>query len=108
MNEREHLLTCLAEESSEIITEAAAIQKACSKALRFGESDVNFITNNPNVKEIVHEFIDLLGVMELLYDEGVLERPTEEELKAGIKAKKDKVRKYIAVARRSGTVKDDD
>ena len=87
MNKTEHLLTCLIEECAEI-------QKAATKALRFGLDD--HAPDGPiNSESIAHELTDLLAVIEMLEDEKIiptLRKPQE------IRAKKDKVIKYMEYA----------
>lgn len=64
MNLREYLLTCTAEEGCEI-------GQAGHKALRFGLDDINPKTGNSNRKDLVTEVNDLLGVLELLQENGI-------------------------------------
>ena len=59
MNEVEHLLVCLSEECAEI-------QKAVSKALRFGLDDGYPGENTTNLQDIIKELNDLEGVIQLL------------------------------------------
>lgn len=99
MNVREHLLTCLIEECSEI-------QKCATKILRFGENDRFPNPQFPNatssnVQDISDEIDDLIGVMVLLKDEGVLLRNPDQ---AKILAKKIKVKKYMNYAREHGSL----
>lgn len=68
MNTEEHLLVTAHEELSELILEAVQMQKAISKALRFGLDDPwrdNEFSDSPR-SLIYREFNDLVGVMELL------------------------------------------
>ncbi len=99
MNEREHLLTCLMEECAEI-------QKPICKALRFGENDQYPNPNFPgatsaNIHDISDEIDDLLGVVELLLEYGVLKRPADP---VRIMAKKKKVLKLMEYAREHGSL----
>lgn len=64
MNTIEHLLTCLVEECTEI-------GQATTKAQRFGLGDVNPGTYNTNRSDIIKEVNDLIGVLELLQENGV-------------------------------------
>lgn len=64
MNLLEHLLTCTAEEGGEV-------SQAAHKALRFGLDDINPKTQRTNLQDIVSEFNDLIGALELLQEEGV-------------------------------------
>lgn len=65
MNMIEHLLTCAAEEGTEVA-------QAGHKALRFGLDDINPKTGRSNRIDLVAEVNDLLGVLELLQENGVL------------------------------------
>lgn len=101
MNSREHLLTCLMEECSEI-------QKPICKALRFGENDHYPNPDFPNatssnIQDISDELDDLIGVVELLLEEGVLLRRIDSNR---VLAKKIKVKKYMDYARNVGALKD--
>lgn len=67
MNLTEYLLTCLAEEGSEVTKDSA-------KSLRFGLDDTNVL--NPsgpaNRERLIGELNDLLGVVSMLVDKGLL------------------------------------
>ncbi len=73
MNPTEHLLTCLAEECTEVA-------KECAKALRFGLDDlVTYDPHGPrgvlgptNREKIVDELNDLLGIVMMLTQRGIL------------------------------------
>ncbi len=73
MNKIEYLLTCVSEECSEVA-------KECSKALRFGLEDQLTLdpagprgTEGPtNRDKLVDELNDLLGVVMMLEQEGVI------------------------------------
>jgi hypothetical protein len=85
----EYLLVCLMEECSEV-------QKAASKAYRFGLGNTNK-TRMPfytNAEDIVREFCDVIGTMELLIDNGLVTL-TEENKQKLIEAKKLKIARYI-------------
>ena len=94
MNRTEHLLTCLIEECAEV-------QQAIAKALRFGLDDHH--PDNPmltNGNEIAIELTDLLGIVELLEDAGIISTVKNTE---AIQKKKEKVMEYMdyAVKRRT-------
>ena len=97
MNKTEHLLTCLIEECSEI-------QHAAAKALRFGlddhAPDGPVITNQDC---IATECADLLAVIEMLEDEGIIPRLRTPE---SMHKKKDKVEEYMRYAIARGTMID--
>ncbi|MDO8357244.1 MAG: hypothetical protein Q7U76_12710 [Nitrospirota bacterium] len=97
MTQQEHLLTCLIEESSEVI-------KATSKALRFGIHGYSHAwdsTGKFNREQIRAELHDLMGVIEMLHDEVLYILPFDRSL---IEAKKIKVLKYIQHARTNGSI----
>lgn len=108
MNTIEHLLTCLGEEGAEIA-------KDCSKSNRFGLDDI-YATIHPdgsrtiknemgtNRERIVDELNDLLGVAELLVEYDVLPANWQSEEKQ--RAKRVKVRKYMAYAHSVGRLQD--
>lgn len=64
MDLHEHLITCTAEEGCEI-------GQAGHKALRFGLDDVNPKTGRTNRGDLVAEVNDLIGVLELLQENGI-------------------------------------
>lgn len=68
MNLKEHLLTVLSEECSEV-------QQAVSKALRFGAKDSRPGTNTTNAKDIEKEFIEAMAVRDMLRELGVITQP---------------------------------
>ena len=93
MNKTEHLLTCLIEECAEV-------QKAAAKALRFGLDDTS-PGGTTNRQDIADECVDLLAVLEMLEDEGII--PPVETSQA-TQPKKDKVSKYMDYAKGRGTL----
>jgi hypothetical protein len=94
MTKTEYLLTCLSEECSEIIQSA-------SKALRFGLNEVGPGQTEPNEKRIIGEYLDLVAILELLTEETdfsahpLLLNIIDKSGSDAIKAKKDKVKKYM-------------
>lgn len=117
MNETEHLLTCLAEESGETsveLIEAAGvcqrIAKEAHKALRFGLDDKLTMdpagprgTEGPNNKEkILGELNDLLGVVGILVDRGIF--PADWQDKEAQERKKAKVLAYMGYSERIGAL----
>jgi len=95
MNHTEHLLTCLAEECAEV-------QQAISKALRFGLDDVNPNAGITNANDIGREFIDVVAVMEMLVDSGVIKLPPNRL--ARTEQKKSRVNQWMAYAEERGTL----
>jgi len=96
MNRQEHLLTILGEECVEVA-------QRCSKALRFGISEVQPGQDLTNASRIVSELTDLLAVLEMLSDEGVLDLSSQDtrELTA---QKKAKVERFLEYSRACGTL----
>jgi len=95
MTKTEHLLTCL-------IKECAEIQKAAAKALRFGLDDHHpNMPTTTNADEIAQEYIDLLAIIEMLREEGIIPTLDSPEM---VQAKKDKVMKYMDYARGRGVL----
>lgn len=97
MNSREHILTCISEECSEV-------QKEISKALRFGIDDINPETNIANRVAIARELNDLIAVVEMaveffeLLDADIIENRFAKE------TKKSKVHHYMGYARITGAL----
>lgn len=65
MQLKDHYFTCLNEEAGEII------QASC-KCLRFGEQDGYPNTDRTNISDLSKEINDILAVIELLQEEGVV------------------------------------
>lgn len=110
MNQTEHLLTCVAEESEEIAQVALAqiglrLSQAAHKALRFGLDDGYPGTEQTNRDDLVREANDLLGVLELMEEAGIA-LPGLRDREA-IEAKKAKVRRWMAHAEKLGTLQPD-
>jgi len=86
-NYNTYLLATIAEECSEI-------QKPVCKAIRFG-LDSNY-NGKTNVDEILDEFNDLVGIMELFCEENNIPFSLDKEK---INKKKQKVKLYFEVAK---------
>ena len=103
MNTAEHLLVCLSEECGEVA-------KECSKALRFGLDDQVTLnpygprgTQGPTVREkIVDELNDLLGIVSMLVQRGILPENWQDAVKQD--AKTHRVAAYMDYAVRGGTL----
>lgn len=95
MNRTEHLLICLAEECAEV-------QQAISKALRFGLDDGYPGATSTNAQDIGREFIDVVAVMEMLVDSGVIKLPPNRL--ARTEQKKSRVSEYMVYAADRGTL----
>lgn len=94
MNRTEHLLSCLAEECAEVA-------QRVSKALRFGLDEVQPGQPLTNAQRIGQEFADLLAVVEMLEDEGAMDRPTDTH---AIERKKAKVLAFMEYAEQCGAL----
>ena len=96
MNRIEHLLTCLAEE-------AAEVQQAVFKALRFGLDDGYPGTTRTNCGDIVDEVTDLLAIVQMLQESSML--PPSVGYQGDIDEKKCKVIKWMLYAEEKGMLK---
>ena len=97
MNRQEHLLWILAEECGEVAQRA-------SKAARFGMLEVQEGQKLNNAERILEEHADMLGAMEMLIEEGYIKMPDmSARMNAMIKAKKEKIKKYLAYSASVGT-----
>ncbi|MEW8253726.1 MAG: hypothetical protein AB2747_05190 [Candidatus Thiodiazotropha taylori] len=95
MNTKEHLLTCLAEECAEI-------QQAVSKALRFGLDDGYPDADTTNAQDIAREYIDLMAVVDLCREHGIIKHPKKAKLMYG--AKQMRVKQFMDYARERGAL----
>jgi NTP pyrophosphatase (non-canonical NTP hydrolase) len=95
LNKTEYLLTCLNEECTEIA-------QATCKALRFGLDDHYPGKESNNLQDIHKELCDLLGVVELIQEEGIFLYPACD--RQSIQAKKEKVNKYMEYSQNRGTL----
>lgn len=93
MNRKEYLLVVLAEECAEVI-------KNTSKALRFGLDDFGPNKKETNSQQITNELADVIGIMEMLIDEGLILPPEQ----LAVSDKKRKVEEYIKYARNKGII----
>lgn len=95
MNQKEHLLVCLAEECAEV-------QKAVTKSLRFGLEDRGPKGITTNQEDISIELTDMLAIVEMLNEIEPGIRPIIERYV--VDAKKEKVRRYMEYAKERGTL----
>jgi NTP pyrophosphatase (non-canonical NTP hydrolase) len=84
MNKTDEALTILQEECAEVIVEV-------SKIKRFGIDSVSWKTNIPHNETLEIEVGDMLALVEILIDQGVLD---SERVHSAIIAKKEKLRKF--------------
>ena len=97
MTRAEHLLACLAEECDEVGQRAM-------KGLRFTLCDVQPGQGLNNAERLNYEIVDLLTVIEMLWEEGILP-----EVGLGLRAvmgaaKKVKIEKYMEYAHLVGAL----
>ena len=101
MNQKEHLITCLAEEGGEAALE---LSKVAHKTNRFGASDRNVL--NPdgptNIERLVNELNDLIAVVDMLVDEHVI--PADWFSLSKQREKREKVIKFMEYARSTGAL----
>jgi hypothetical protein len=96
MTRSEHLLTCLAEECAEVA-------QRVSKALRFGLKEIQDGQSATNAQRIDAEIDDLISVVVILQNEGILPAspyPSAER----IQAKKMKIERFMAISIEQGTL----
>lgn len=98
MNRAEHLLTCLAEECTEV-------GQRVTKALRFGLNEVQPGQPLTNAQRIVEELNDLWSVAYILLDEGIIQFGNEPSGPI-ISAKRAKIEKFMAIARDQGALRE--
>lgn len=92
MNRIEHLLTILMEEACELAVNT-------SKANRFGILEQRDLPTS-NLERMEAEYNDLFAVVEMIADEGHAMRLSADK----IKAKKEKVEKYLIYSAERGTL----
>lgn len=94
MTRNEHLLVILAEECGETAQRA-------TKALRFGINEVQPGQDQDNSERLIYEFNDIVAMMEMLQEEGIVDRIIDLEY---IEKKKAKVEKYLLLSKEQGTL----
>jgi len=100
MNRLEHILTITAEECNEVA-------QRITKALRFGLSNVEEGQPFNNLERIMHEYNDLVAMLEMLENElddeiWLYEAHNENVVKKA--NKKFKVEKHFEISRKEGTL----
>ncbi len=94
MTKIENLLTILAEECAETAHRV-------SKAIRFTPEEVQPGQDLSNAERIAQEFNDIVAVMELLHDEGIVPYVLNSR---SVIAKKEKIAKYLRYSQELGTI----
>lgn len=93
----DYLLTCVAEECSEVSKEAI-------KGIRFGLHDK--WQDKPTAHDaLIAEYYDLVAVMNMLFENNVLSKPSDEKVADMINRKKDRVRCFMAYSANCGHFK---
>ncbi len=98
MTDEQMLLTCIAEECTEL-------GQRCSKAIRFGVTEVQKNQDKNNAERFVDELTDLLALIELLrtYDESTGSAPRFPPVtREGLDAKKAKFLRNLDYSRSLG------
>jgi len=88
----------MSDDIQELLNDAQAVDKS----LRFGMHDGYPETDRTNISDFVNEVNDLVGVLELMQENGI-ELPHLFD-RLAIDSKKERVNKYMDVARRLGTL----
>lgn len=96
MTKNEHLLKILSEECSE-----TAIR--VSKAMRFSLQEVQPGQHLNNAERIIYEFNDIVAMMDMLKEEGIIGDYIDLKSQA---AKKEKVMKFLELSKQNGTLTD--
>lgn len=94
MTKKELLLTVLSEECVETA-------QRVSKAIRFGLNEIQEGQSLNNSERLIYEFNDILAMMEILKEEGLINNVIDRE---AIEKKKIKVKKYLDYSIKLGTV----
>lgn len=86
--------------------ECAELQQALSKSLRFGFDNYNPDTpEKTNKVDILNEYYQLMGVMEMLIDSGEIGRFSQEDIDSVKLRKRCKVYDYKELSKAIGTIK---
>lgn len=95
MNRLDHLLWNVAEECAETAQRA-------SKAARFSLLECQPGQPFNNAERLMHEYADLVGVMQMLVEEGHINLPAD--FVERIEAKKARFQKYLGRSKENGTL----
>lgn len=92
MNKEQYLLECLIEEAAEVV-------QRCTKALRFGLYEIQLDQKLNNLQRLNYELNDLIGVIEILNENGIEININNRE---AIDLKKEKIKKYMDYSKEIG------
>lgn len=98
MNETEYILTVTVEECTEVAKECLELAQRCTKALRFGLTETQPGEMADNEVRLWKEVEDLQGSLEMLVDL----RGKGGTTRAGVDAKKARVRKFMRYSEQLG------
>lgn len=98
MNRQEHLLICLAEECSEV-------GQRVSKCLRFGLNEKQKGQDYNNRERLEQEIKDMLCVINILLNEGMIKNEGCYPNDISIFVKKSKIEKYMEISKEQGVLK---
>lgn len=98
---REYVLWLIAEECAEVA-------QRCSKAARFGPDEVMPGQDLDNVERLSEEVLDLLAVLDIASDHGLVRLGAEEQKLDRLRAKRLKVARYMGYSIELGTLDPDD
>lgn len=111
LSNEQYLLTCFAEEASEVGEEATKLVKRATKAIRFGLEEVQdgqTLTNQERIADIIKlmvtEINDMIGVAEELNIPNITDILQGIGNREQIDAKKEKIAKYMLLSKSRGIV----
>jgi hypothetical protein len=104
MNKKEHYLTILAEECSEVAICANRLAQRVTKALRFGVDEIQPGQLLSNAERIAQELNDLIGSVEMLIDDGILDWQVNRD---AVEAKKEKIKYFLERSKEYDTLDGD-
>lgn len=93
MNRIDHFLWILSEECNEVGQRA-------SKAARFSLEEVQGSQTYNNAERIMHEWADLVGVMEKLIEEGAVKYP--DDFAERVATKKSRIEQFLKLSKANG------
>lgn len=97
MRRAEYLLTVLQEECGEVTQAAAKIQRFSGSGVGPGESKTN-------AELLVGELVDVIAMIEMLEQDGVITMPPLETIQAMARRKQAKVEAYMRLSVEVGTL----
>jgi hypothetical protein len=95
MNRAEYMLTLLMEECAEVSQRA-------SKCLRFGMKDTQPDHELNNTSRLLHEVIDVLTILEMMTEEGLLPEPENVDVRGLSAEKRERLATYFKLSQDLG------